>query len=106
MAIEIIDFRPYIKNTLQGFLSIRLTSVGLEIRDVGLHHKDGKRWLQLPAKPYTKSDGKQGWSYIVSFYEKERYHQFQDVTLKALDAYQRQAGRNERGRKTDQLTTG
>jgi len=94
MRIEVTDFRPYRKNTLQGFLTILLPSVGLEIRDLGLHEKNGKRWLQLPAKPYTKPDGGQGWSYIVSFPEKNRYNQFQDVALKALDDYQRQARRN------------
>ena len=98
MAIEITDFRAYSKNTLQGFLTIRMTSVGLEIRDIALHQKNGKRWLQLPAKPYKKPDGGQGWSYILAFYDKPRFQQFQDVTLKALDAFKRQAGRNGNAR--------
>ena len=94
--IEVTDFRPYVKNTLQGFLTIRMTNVGLEIRDLALHKQNGKRWLQLPAKPYKKPDGSQGWSYILDFYEKARFNQFQEVTLKALDAFQRQAGGNDR----------
>ena len=87
MAIEIVDFRIYSKNTLQGFLTIRMTSVGLEIRDIALHHKNGKQWLQLPAKPYTKPDGGQGWSYILSFYDKDIFKKFQEVTLKALKGF-------------------
>ena len=98
MGVEIIDFRSYQRNTLQGFLTIRMTSVGLEIRDIALHRRDGKQWLQLPAKPYKKPDGDQGWSYILAFYEKERFKQFQEVTLKALDAYQCQVGGNENGK--------
>jgi len=94
MRIEVTDFRQYSKNTLRGFLAIHLPSVGLEIRDLALHEKNGKRWLQLPAKPYTKPDGGQGWSYIVSFPEKDLYHQFQDVALKALDDFQRETRRN------------
>ena len=94
MRVEIVDFRQYRKNTLQGFLAIGLPSVGLEIRDLALHEKNGKRWLQLPTKPYQKPDGGQGWSYIVSFPEKDHYHKFQDVALKALDNFQRQARRN------------
>jgi len=96
MALEIVEFRPHQKNTLQGFLTLRFTNVGLEVRDLALHKKNGKRWLQLPSKPYTKPDGSQGWSYIVNFYEKERYYQFQDVALKALDAFLRDTRRNGR----------
>lgn len=99
MGLEIVDFKSYQKNTLQGFLTVRMTSVGLEIRDIAVHKKNGKQWLQLPAKPYTKPDGGQGWSYILAFYEKERFKQFQEVTLGALDAYQRQAGGNH-GKRT------
>ena len=97
MNIEITSFDPYRKNTLQGFLAVRLTETGLEIRDIALHQKNGNRWLQLPAKPYKKPDGRQGWSYILSFYKKEHFNKFQEVTLKALDAFQRQDGRNTYG---------
>jgi hypothetical protein len=93
MAIEIIDFRPIEKNTLKGFLTARLTSVYLEIRDLALHEKEGRKWIQLPAKPYKKDDGGQGWSYIVRFYEKNKYHQFQELALKALDVYLKESGR-------------
>jgi hypothetical protein len=103
MAIEITDFRTHEKNTLKGFLTVRLTNVGLEIRDLALHEKNGSRWLQLPAKPYEKPDGSKGWSYIISFYEKKNYHQFQEVALKALDSFQREARRNGNEKQTDSL---
>lgn len=35
--IEITSFDPSRKNTLQGFLAVRLTEPGLEIRDIALH---------------------------------------------------------------------
>lgn len=97
MNIEITSFEPYRKNTLQGFLSVRLTETGLEIRDLALHKKNGKRWVQLPAKPYKKPDGGKGWSYILNFHKKEHFNKFQEVTLKALDAFQRQDKGNENG---------
>ena len=97
MAIEITDFRANEKNTLKGFLTVRLTNVGLEIRDLALHEKNGSRWLQLPAKPYEKPDGSKGWSYIVSFYEKKNYRQFQELALRAFDAFQRETRRNGHG---------
>jgi len=98
MKIEITRFTPYQKNTtLQGFLAVRLTETGLEIRDIALHQKDGNRWLQLPAKPYKKQDGGKGWSYILNFHKKEHSNKFQEVVLKALDAFQRQDRRNNYG---------
>jgi len=100
MAIEVTAFRAHTKNTLCGFLTIRMTGVGLEIRDIALHRKNGKQWLQLPAKPYQKPNGSQGWSYILAFYDKDTFKKFQEVTLKALDAFKRQAGRNPNVRTT------
>lgn len=97
MDIEITRFKQYRKNTLQGFLAVRLTETGLEIRDIALHQKNGNRWLQLPAKPYRKPDGGKGWSYILNFHKKELFNKFQEVTLKALDVFQRQDRRNAHG---------
>jgi hypothetical protein len=87
MAIEITSFKPFVKNTLQGFATIRLTAIGLEIRDVTLHTKGGKRWIQLPSKAYDK-DGKTLWTAIVDFYDKTRAEQFQKSALDALDRFQ------------------
>ena len=87
MGVEIQKFKAYTRNTLRGFLTIRLTGIGLEIRDLTLHEKNGKRWVSLPAKPYEKEDGSQGWSYIIKFYNEERGRQFQKAVLEALDKY-------------------
>lgn len=97
MNIKITSFDQYSGKTMQGFLAVRLTETGLEIRDIAVHQKNGKQWLQLPAKPYKKKDGGKGWSYILSFHKKEQYNRFQEATLKALDAFQRQDRRNTHG---------
>ena len=102
MEIEIVDFRQIERNTLKGFVTARLPAVGLEIRDLALHEKNGSRWLQLPARPFDKTDGGRGWNYIISFYQKPTYNQFQEMALKALDAYQCETGgNNSHGRKWD-----
>ena len=87
MGIEIVKFRKYEKNTLQGFLTILMTNIGLEIRDATLHQKEGKKWVSLPAKPYEKEDGTTGYSYIVKFVDKDKYFQFQDAVLQELDKF-------------------
>lgn len=94
MDIEIINFRPFLKNSLQGFLTLRLIATGLEIRDIALHEKNESRWLSLPSKPYQKKDGTQAWSYILEFTDKEKSKQFQAAALEALDLFRR--GQNEK----------
>jgi hypothetical protein len=86
VAIQIQDFRPFNKNTLQGFLTLRLTNVGIEIRDICLHEKAGKRWLAMPAKPYEK-DGKSTYAFIINFYDRAKNDQFQELALEALDLF-------------------
>ena len=85
MAIEIVDFRPMDKNTLRGFVTIRMTQIGLEIRDVALHEKNGQRWIQLPSRPYTGRDGTTKYSYILDFYDKPMRDRFTAAVLKALE---------------------
>lgn len=86
MAVEIVTFRGYTKNTLCGFLTVRLTNIGLEIRDMTLHQKNGSRWIALPARSY-QDHGQTKWAYIVKFYDKDKWTQFQKACLKALDTY-------------------
>ena len=45
-------FRPWPKNTLRGFASIRIGEIGLVIHDVAVHQQGGARWAQLPAKAH------------------------------------------------------
>lgn len=93
--IEIVSFRELNKNTLKGFVTVRLSNVGLEIRDIAIHEKNGKQWLQLPAKPYAKQDGSPGWSYILDFYDKDKLKSFQEVTLKMLQLFRGQVDRSK-----------
>jgi hypothetical protein len=87
MGIEIVSFRKLEKKTLIGFCTVRLTNAGLEIRDATVHQKDGKKWVNLPSRPYEKEDGFTGYSYIVKFVDKDRYFQFQKAVLQELDKY-------------------
>lgn len=62
MPIEIVNFRSHIKNTLQGYFTVRLSNIGLEIRDATLHKKEGKRWIPHPF-PFSQKDFKCGYLY-------------------------------------------
>ena len=51
LTVKCTDWRSCERNTLRGFADIFLPSLHLEIRDCAVHEKNGKRWVQLPAKP-------------------------------------------------------
>ncbi|MCD6516442.1 MAG: septation protein SpoVG family protein [Candidatus Aminicenantes bacterium] len=87
--IKILEFKERQQNTLQGFVTIQMTNIGLEIRNITVHQKNDSRWIGMPAKPYEK-DGKTQYSYIVHFYDKEMGDKFKDAVLQALDEYRRQ----------------
>ena len=55
MQVSLIDWRPFRRNSLLGFASVRVGA--LVIRDVTLHSSNGKRWVGLPAKPRLASGG-------------------------------------------------
>jgi hypothetical protein len=67
--IRCIKFRPYQKNTLQGFCDFELSRVGLVLKDCTLHEKNGKHWIAFPARSYQDKDGSTSWSPVVEFAE-------------------------------------
>jgi len=84
MALEITKFREVHKNTLQGFISVRLGNIGLEIRDISLHQKNGKEWLAMPSRPYQDSEGNRKYAFILDWYDKDRKAQFESTVLALL----------------------
>jgi hypothetical protein len=87
MAVEIVNFRAYHKNTLRGFTTLLMPTLGLEIRDVTIHEKNGSKWLGLPAKPFEKQDGTTSWIPIVRFTKREIWERFQREALLALNKH-------------------
>jgi hypothetical protein len=83
-ALEIENFKPYVKNTLFGFVDVRLPS-GLIICGVTLHRKDGSRWCGMPAKEYVKEDGTKSWLPVVKFASRPVADKFRDEVLLAFD---------------------
>ena len=84
MGVEITKFRACNKNTLRGFLSVRMDKVGLEIRDISLHEKNGKQWLAMPSRPYDDSDGNRKYAFILDWFDSDRKTQFESAVLALL----------------------
>jgi hypothetical protein len=57
--IDCRSLKAFEKNTLRGFVTLKITPPGLVVNDVCLHEKGGRRWLSFPAKPYQDKEGKQ-----------------------------------------------
>ena len=44
-------WKPLERNTLRGFADLWLREARLHIKGCAIHEKNGKRWVQLPARP-------------------------------------------------------
>jgi DNA-binding cell septation regulator SpoVG len=84
-ALKVRSWRPLVRHTLLGFLSLELPS-GLVINDITVHEKAGSRWCSMPARQYEK-DGEKQWAPLVDFANKETREAFQRLALEALDAH-------------------
>jgi hypothetical protein len=89
MTIRCIRLRRFEKNTLQGFVDLELTRVGLILRDCTWHrHEDGKEWVGFPARSYTDQNGEIKWQPLVEFAQgaKEAREQFRKLAIEAIHA--------------------
>ena len=90
--IECRSFKRVEKNTLRGFVSLKITPPGLVVNDVCLHEKGDRRWLSFPAKPYQDKEGKQQWWPVVEIEDRETLRRVQAAGLAAIDRYLQQGG--------------
>jgi hypothetical protein len=57
LTISCHDFKPLYRNTLRGFVAIRIGELRLDVKDIAIHAKGNSRWAALPAKPMIDRDG-------------------------------------------------
>jgi hypothetical protein len=57
LTVAVLDWKSLERNTLRGFANVVVKELQLVIRDVAIHERDGKRWVQLPGKPQIDRDG-------------------------------------------------
>ena len=99
MDIDVIEFKAFASNSLQGFLTIRLVELDLIISDLTLHEQNGKRWIGLPGKLQIDRDrkvvigtnGKPAYVPVLRFASPAAGNLFRDSVLTALDTYRRGA---------------
>jgi DNA-binding cell septation regulator SpoVG len=81
MALKITKFRDVRKNTLRGFISVRMENIGLEIRDISVHEKNGKQWLAMPSRPYEDSEGNRKYAFFLDWHDKKQKAQFESSVM-------------------------
>lgn len=84
MDIECIRFKSHNKNNCLGFADIYIFDLDMEIFGLSLMQKDGKRWVNFPAKLYEKDGEKKYLSYF-RFRDKDNYFKFCESVKKAID---------------------
>lgn len=97
------EWKPFINNvavsawsiplgyeTLRGVFSLELAS-GMVLHGVSLHEKDGSRWVEMPAREYTRAEIRT-WAPQIEFVSQESREKFQSSALAAIDAYLAAAG--------------
>jgi hypothetical protein len=87
LRVEVLAFKPHVKNTMKGWLDLALPAVGLKLLGCTLHEKNGSRWIGLPAREY-QDNGVRRWAPIVDTLSKEAREALQKAALAALDAHE------------------
>ena len=60
---------------------------GLVIHGCSLHRKDAARWISLPSRRYSKTDGSTGYAPVIEFATKDAGRRFQQAALEAVDSF-------------------
>lgn len=88
-------FRPFERNTLQGFADLWLKSWHMTLHGVTVHQKGDQRWVGLPAKPQLDQDrnlvgddhGKIQYFPCISLDAEWKGDHFTSIALDAIDAF-------------------
>jgi hypothetical protein len=96
MNVEFLEFRPMVKNTLRGFASVKIPSIGLIIKDITVHEKNGKRWAGLPARPMISKDGramigddgKVQYQQLLNFTSRHTADAFSQAVINVVEQYE------------------
>jgi hypothetical protein len=92
-SITASDWRPMVRNTLRGFVTLTLRPSGLVLRECAAHEQGERRWIGLPGKPQLDQDGrhridpatgKKLYTPVVEILGKEERDRFQRLALAAV----------------------
>ncbi len=82
MKFYVSAWRPIGKNTLLATFTLHLPS-GMAIKNVMLHEKGAKRWIQLPASEWLR-DGKTQYAHLIDFDSNAAKERFHELAMQAV----------------------
>ena len=85
MSIECIKFQSVNKGSFVGYADFYIPKTGLEIYGCQLFQKDGKRWINMPAREYTNEQGEKKYAPYVRYREPNHKELFSEYALKAIE---------------------
>lgn len=84
--IQCTSFKPVEGSYVKGFASIYIPKWGVEIFNISLFEKEGRRWINLPSREYEK-DGEKKFLPLLRFREKEHAELFGEKVKQAIDKF-------------------
>lgn len=85
MKITVAAYRPFQKNTLQGFPT--LVYAGLVMKECTHHLSHDKEWVGFPAREFKGQDGSRKWMNLIEFEVGFDRNAFQAAAIDAIKAY-------------------
>ncbi len=79
-SFKISNARVIRKNSLIGSFDLEMP-LGLIVRGVMLHEKNGKRWVNFPSKEWVKPDGAKQYFPLLEFASNDVRDRFQRQVL-------------------------
>ena len=95
LTVRCVDFKPVQRKTLLGFATVYVAEMRMQIADVAIHERDGRRWAQLPSKPILDANrevkrddaGKPVYVPVFKFDSKEVERAFSRAVIRAVEEY-------------------
>ena len=84
--MQIKDWRPHRKNTLQGFFTATLAN-GLILHDLIWHVKGDREWIGFPSREWEGRDGTAKFTPLIEFTDHETGDKFSAQAIAALKAH-------------------
>ena len=98
--IKCIDYKDINKGSLMGSATLKIIELDLDIKNITLLQKDGKRWVNFPSRTY-ESKGETKRTYDIWIENPEKRKKFQEVAKAAIDAYLGNTGTLDEGNKEE-----
>lgn len=83
--IECIKYFPLNKGNCLGFATIYVPKWDLQIFNLSLHQKDGKRWVNFPSRSTTTPEGKTEYYPYFRFKDPSNYQKFCEEVKMAIE---------------------